>query len=107
MRIESQKDPKTGIYRLEVGTVNVDACRAEIERCGKVKQKDGVADTISYLVSFKDSDIYITTTPTRVIAFGEKQYAMLEYLDRIKGDEREGTSWAYDDTKRSDYQIKK
>ena len=97
------KDKDTGIYRFELNTVNAGACRKEIEKSGFVKYKDGVADSISYLVMFGQCEIEIRTTPTRTVLFGKTRYAMLEYLEQIKGDESSGTAWIYDDSKRTDY----
>lgn len=97
------KDKDTGIHRFEINTVNAGACRNEIEKSGFVKFKDGVADTINYLVMFGQCEIEVITTPTRTILFGKNRYAMLEFLEQIKGDERTGTAWIYDDSKRTDY----
>lgn len=102
--IVEQKDIKTGMIRFEINTVNAEACRKEIENSGCVKYKDGVADTIRYGVEIAGCEVFITSTPTRTIMLGKNRYSMLELYDRIKGDERRGTAWAYDDSKRSDYQ---
>lgn len=101
--ITQSKDEKTGIYRFEVNTVNVDACRKEIEDSGCVKIKDGVADTINYLVDYGNVEIQITTTPTRAVLFSTNRFAALSFLDLIKGEERRGTAWSYDDSVRTDY----
>lgn len=101
--ITQTKDSKTGIYRFEVNTVNVSACRSEIEKSGLVKTKIRSGDVTNYLVMYGNVEIEITTTPTRAVLFSKNKYATLEFLDRIKGDERMGTCWAYDDSKRTDY----
>ena len=104
--ITESKHSETGIYRFEINTVNAEACRAEIERSGLAKHKDGVGDTINYYAEYKGAEIHVKTTPTRTILFGKNRYAMLDFLDLIKGDERIGTYWPYDDSKRSDHQNK-
>ena len=101
--ITESKDPGSGIYRFEINTVNAEACRKEIERSGCVKARDGVADTITYFVEFQSTEIHVTTTPTRTVMFSKNRYALLEFLDQIKGDTRIGTDWIYDDSKKSDY----
>lgn len=101
--VTESRDKATGIYRFEINTVNAKACRAEIEKSGYVKQKDGVADTINYLVQFGCCEIQVISTPTRTVLFGTNRYSMIEFLERVKGDERRGTSWAYDDSAKSDY----
>lgn len=103
MMITQSRDSNTGIYRFEIGTVNAEACRNEVEASGFVKFKDGVADTVNYGVVFKDCEIHVTSTPTRTLLFGLNRYALQEFYELIKGDERIGTFWAYDDSKRSDY----
>lgn len=97
------RDKSTGIYRFEINTVNAGACRSEIEKSGLVKIKDGVADTVNYLVMYGQVEIHISSTPTRTVFFGKNRYAMLEFLEQIKGDESSGTAWIYDDSKRTDY----
>lgn len=97
------RDSKSGIIRFEINTVAPDACRAEIESSGFEYLKDGVADTVRYCVKFKGFEIQVTSTPTRTVMFGTSRYAMLEFLRAISGDERRGTAWEYDDSKRTDY----
>ena len=104
--ITESRDLSTGFVRFEINTTRIDLCRAEIEKTGFVKLKDGVADTINYDIMYKGLCLRAMTQETRLVLWGENRFAMLEFIELISGDERIGTNWAYDDSSRSDYQRK-
>ena len=102
--ITESRDPSTGFLRFDIGTTRMDLCRAEIEKSGCVVHKDGVADSISYDLAFKGHQLRALTRDVTFVLWGENRFAMMEFVEKIRGDERIGTAWEYDDSKRSDYQ---
>lgn len=99
-------DKKTGIVRMELGTVNAEACRKEINASGRVVSSVAINDSIQYNIDYKGEPIQVESTPTRTILFGFDKKAMRAYLEEIKGRERDGSYWEYDDTKQHDYARK-
>lgn len=104
--ITESTDRKTGITRMELSTVNATACRKEIIASGCVVSEVSVGESVQYNIEYEGEMIQIDSTPTRTIMFGMKKKPMKDYLELIKGRERDGSAWVYDDSKQSDYATK-
>ena len=103
--ITETHDKLSGITRLEVGTVRPDICRRNIESSGLVHGKNNIEGAVRYGISFSGVAIDVVSTGTRTILFSLNRYALFDFLKIIEGDERFGTTWMYDDSKRSDYEY--
>jgi len=101
--ITESHDKMSGVTRLEVGTVRPDICRRNIEDSGLVVNKELNEGVVRYGIMFSGVAIDVVSTETRTILFSLNRYALAEFLKVVEGSERFGTTWMYDDSKRSDY----